>query len=207
MPQRKIKTISDFLWTKPNSLSEDFCDHVIEKFESDSRKHQGIVGCDHIVDTSTKKSTDLEITILEDWKKEDLIFHNSLMKGLTEYISYLKQFHEKLSFCPEALTDTGYQIQRTDPGGFYIWHNDEHAELSRLRVATFIWYLNDVHEDGYTEFVDGTRIQPEKGKLLIFPSGWNFLHRGYPPKSEVKYIVTGWVYSQYAPPGANLSNP
>jgi len=219
MSKHQIKSISDFIWQKPNDLDADFCKHVIQKFESDSRKHVGIVGDDCIVDSTTKQSIDLPITALEEWKEEDDVFHNSLQMGLKDYISYLGQFHEDLKFPPEALSDTGYQIQKTNPGGFYTWHFDEHAENSRLRVVTFIWYLNDVHEDGYTEFVDGTKVQPEEGKLLIFPSAWNFLHRGYPPKSEEKYIVTGWVYSQYPPPGYvnspnlqyieknNLSNP
>jgi hypothetical protein len=64
------------------------------------------------------------------------------------------------------------------------------------RALTFIWYLNDVTDDGYTEFIDGTRIQPETGKLLIFPATWTYLHRGVSPKTETKYICTGWIYSK-----------
>ena len=59
-----------------------------------------------------------------------------------------------------------------------------------------IWYLNDVKDGGYTEFIDGTRIQPEAGKLIIFPSTWDFLHRGVSPKTETKYLCTGWVHAE-----------
>ena len=88
--------------------------------------------------------------------------------------------------------DTGYQIQKTQPGDYYIWHHDQ----TTSRLVTFIWYLNDVKDDGYTEFIDGTRIQPEAGKLIIFPATWDFLHRGVSPKTEIKYICTGWVHAQ-----------
>lgn len=30
--------IKDFIWTKDDSLTKDFCQHVIDKFDSDDRK-------------------------------------------------------------------------------------------------------------------------------------------------------------------------
>ena len=61
------------------------------------------------------------------------------------------------------------------------------------RILTIIWYLNDINEDGYTEFYTGLKIQPEMGKILMFPALWPWVHRGYPPKYETKYICTGWI--------------
>ena len=60
-------------------------------------------------------------------------------------------------------------------------------------MLTFIWYLNDISEGGHTEFNTGFKVQPELGKLVIFPGLWPWVHRGNAPKSEVKYICTGWV--------------
>ena len=40
--------------------------------------------------------------------------------------------------------DTGHQIQRTSPGGFYDWHHDG----CDTRQLTFIFYLNDVKAVG-----------------------------------------------------------
>ena len=64
------------------------------------------------------------------------------------------------------------------------------------RYFTFIWYLNDVPgPGGYTEFYDGTQIQPEEGQMIIFPSTHTFIHRGVkPPVGQDKYICTGWIY-------------
>ena len=47
--------------------------------------------------------------------------------------------------------------------------------------------------DRYTEFYTGLKIKPEVGKILMFPALWPWVHRGYPPKSETKYICTGWI--------------
>ena len=56
--------------------------------------------------------------------------------------------------------------------------------------------LNTIEEDGYTEFIDATRVRAKEGRIVIFPSGWTFLHRGYPPKNQRKYICTGWLHAK-----------
>jgi hypothetical protein len=61
------------------------------------------------------------------------------------------------------------------------------------RFITFIWYINDVNIGGETEFIDGTKILPKQGKLLMFPSSWTYTHRGNMPISSDKYIIVGWL--------------
>ena len=61
-------------------------------------------------------------------------------------------------------------------------------------IGTPKWeYTND--SGGWTEFIDGTRIQPKVGSILLFPATWTYVHRGYPTKVP-KYIVTGWIYAK-----------
>jgi 2OG-Fe(II) oxygenase superfamily len=86
-------------------------------------------------------------------------------------------------------------IQKYTRGeGEYKWHNDFLCNKQRLRVFTFIWYLNTVEEGGETEFTDSTRVKPEQGKLVFFPACWSLKHRGCMPLSCDKYIITGWIY-------------
>ena len=189
--ERKKKTkFSDFIYIERDALPKSFCNNVIEKFEQDDRKRQGQVGSG--VHLEIKRSSDLSITELEDWKSYDQAFFRCLNNGLKKYVRFLPEeytIHKALS---EIKNDTGYQIQRTQPGDYYIWHHDQSA----TRLVTFIWYLNDIKDGGYTEFIDGTRIQPEAGKLIIFPATWDFLHRGVSPKTETKYLCTGWVHAE-----------
>ena len=189
--ERKKKTkFSDFIYIKRGALPKSFCDNVIEKFEQDDRKRQGQVGSG--VHLEIKRSSDLSITELEDWKSYDQAFFRCLNTQLKKYIRFLPEEYVKYSALNELENDTGYQIQRTQPGDYYIWHHDQ----TKSRLVTFIWYLNDVKDGGYTEFIDGTRIQPEAGKLIIFPATWDFLHRGVSPKTETKYLCTGWVHAE-----------
>ena len=187
---RKKKTkFSDFIYVERDALPKSFCNNVIEKFEQDDRKRQGQVGGG--VCLEIKRSSDLSISELDDWESYDQAFFRCLNNGLKKYIRFLPEEYIKNKALSELGNDTGYQIQKTQPGDYYIWHHDQ----TKTRLVTFIWYLNDVKDGGYTEFIDGTRIQPEAGKLIIFPATWDFLHRGVSPKSETKYLCTGWVHA------------
>ena len=81
------------------------------------------------------------------------VFKTSLTECLHEYEYY----------------DTGnimIQIQRYEPDSGYRWHHDDNVVQSQeQRSMTFIWYLNTIEEDGYTEFVDGTRVKSKKEGL------------------------------------------
>ena len=197
--------LSDFIHVEYNTLSEEFCNGVIGKFETDSRKHQGRLGSgkNSGVNVDIKDSIDLMISGLDDWKEEDKVLFDSVNKYSQKYRNKNILGDIEIPILLDTMSDTGYQIQKTSPNSGYSWHDDfdpsyNYTSNAGVRVLSFIWYLNDVSEGGYTEFIDGTKIQPERGKFLIFPSSWNFIHRGFPPKKESKYIITGWLHSDYS---------
>lgn len=188
---------SDLIWEIPNALKSDFCKHVIEKFQNDQsdEKGRGMVGSEKTTRLWVKDSIDLRISSLDYWAEEDKVFFNCL----TDYsLMYWDVNQSQFSLDPYVanIFDTGYQIQETSPGGYYKWHHDFCVKNGNPRILTFIWYLNTIEEGGYTEFIDGTKIKPEEGKLIFFPATWNYLHRGYPPKKDTKYLTTGWFYSK-----------
>lgn len=86
------------------------------------------------------------------------------------------------------------KFQRTRPGeGFHRWHFEDGGENSHRKLVTML-YLNDVQEGGETEFLYlHRRIQPRQGRLLVFPAGFSHTHRGNPPLSGDKYILTSWL--------------
>ena len=86
------------------------------------------------------------------------------------------------------------KVQRTPKnGGYHIWHCEQGSPDTASRVLVWSVYLNDVEEGGETEFLyQGKRVKAEKGKLVIFPANYLYTHRGNPPISNTKYIVTGW---------------
>jgi hypothetical protein len=89
----------------------------------------------------------------------------------------------------------GVKLQRTPVGGgYHVWHSERGDADASGRVMAFIAYLNDVDEGGETEFLyQHKRVKPKQGTLVLFPAGFTHTHRGNPPLSNTKYIVTGWI--------------
>ena len=51
-----------------------------------------------------------------------------------------------------------------------------------------------VDEGGETEFLNQeVKINPERGKLILFPPFWTHEHRGVTLKEGTKYIATTWI--------------
>ena len=97
--------------------------------------------------------------------------------------------------CPHIYGPVAHEakIQQTLPNqGYHLWHCewDKSANMRQLAYALF---LNDVDEGGELEFLhQGIRIKPKKGDFVVWPAYFTHLHRGNPPLSDEKWIVTGW---------------
>tara|TARA_R110002012_G_scaffold771_3_gene3401 strand:- start:1435 stop:1971 length:537 start_codon:yes stop_codon:yes gene_type:complete len=91
---------------------------------------------------------------------------------------------------------TDLKIQKTLPTeGYHVWHI-EHGKgfENEPRAFVFSIYLNDVEEGGETEFLNfSQRVKPKKGRIVIWPAGFPYVHRGNPPLSGEKYILTSWM--------------
>jgi hypothetical protein len=96
----------------------------------------------------------------------------------------------------ESFYFTDLKIQKTLPTeGYHVWHI-EHGKGhdNERRAFVFSIYLNDVEEGGETEFLHfSKRVQPKKGRIVIWPAAFPYLHRGNPPLSGKKYILTSWM--------------
>ena len=146
-------------------------------------------------------------------KMRERLFH-----ALSVYFDHLNERGKTIAadaFWTHGVRDIMYNVQMYTSGtGFYRPHQDfmvydvprhqdgDDAERQRkARVLTYLWYLNDVEEGGETAmFVDGVvkindpcLIKPRKGRLLLFPATWTYVHAGLMPIKGDKYICTGWL--------------
>lgn len=115
------------------------------------------------------------------------VFWDTCYKDYLEQYSVLANYERHMIYT--------YKVQKTSPGGgYHIWHAEDGELCHSRRVGVYILYLNDVAEGGETEFLYlSKRIAPKKGRLIIFPPNYPWAHRGNPPLSGDKYILTGWT--------------
>ena len=113
-----------------------------------------------------------------------------ISRALEEYM----EMFPILNRSQTALYSIRQKLQKTPvSGGYHSWHAENDHLESCHRMLAWTIYLNDVPEGGETEFLyQSQRVSPEKGKTCIFPAGFMHTHRGNPPISNDKYILTGW---------------
>jgi hypothetical protein len=203
---------NNYFYINRNSISKELCKTIIEMFDSDKNKYEGVTFGG--LNKNVKDTVDFVIpntpeqTGFDKWNKIHKFLGKELAKNTKEYVKILDNLvnmnHKKENTTSEyktfgsiKLTNDSFMVQRyTKQKGRYIYHNDFRSdwELKKYRVITFLWYLNTVEEGGETEFWGTHTIKPETGKLLLFPASWTFPHRGKMPISDDKYIITGWLY-------------
>mgnify|MGYP003640172150 CR=1 FL=1 len=91
---------------------------------------------------------------------------------------------------------TRLKIQRTLPTqGYHVWHLEHGSGMDQSqRALVFTIYLNDVEEGGETEFLhQSIRVKPVKGRCVIWPAAFPYVHRGNSPLKGEKYIMTSWL--------------
>jgi hypothetical protein len=197
-----------FVLEIPNFIPNDICESVVRRFENDGRKVEGSfsypVG-DQVL-TRLKNNTELTIASCTDWEDMNTLFLNYTLKAYNEYVKHLKDtfdgygdprypIYERELF-PTDMICTGFPIQRLGKGDVYDWHHD--GDVSKPYFIQIIFYLNTLQENqgGCTEFIDGKKVRPEMGKVLMYPCSWTFPHKGGEILDGYKYICTTTVSIQ-----------
>ena len=167
------------------------CDEIIEFFKNSENKKHGTVGKNGEVriEKTIKNSIDC---MLFDNVELAVKYINELQKCVEKY----KKIYPCCDQYGEWRITDNINVQYYEPnGGYYAWHTERiNADLpNATRHLVFITYLNDVDDQGETEFLyQELKVKPRKGLTVIWPADWTFTHRGVPSPTQEKYIVTGW---------------
>lgn len=180
-----------------NVLDSHKCNEIIQRFEKSTHKAPGTIGYPPEIKKDIKKTIDIPLSCAE-FEDIDNLIYTIVQPLLNEYMNIMDSKYS-MFLKNELLNiqDTGYHIQKYEPGGFYQEHHDFHANLEKgyVRIITFIIYLNTLPEDkgGRTLFSYPVNcgIQPKQGMCIFFPATWDFVHQGE-VCLENKYIITGW---------------
>jgi Rps23 Pro-64 3,4-dihydroxylase Tpa1-like proline 4-hydroxylase len=193
---------NNLIYAIHNNLDISFCNSVINYFHE--KDNLNLTFSSHIANNIVNKNIRNSISYgfnksneIENYYKT--ILHTKLKNAFKTYLIFLKNYNINLDYINKLdikILDTGFGITKYIKNhGFYTKHSDFNpTNFANIRLFTYLWYLNDVNEGGETEFIDGTKIKSETGKLIFFPATWPYVHIGNMPISNDKYIIIGWIY-------------
>lgn len=122
-------------------------------------------------------------------------FFETLNRKMQQCYSLYTEKYDMLRYVAKHRVCNTIRIQKTEiGGGYHTWHCESTSMQTSHRIAAWSLYLNDVEDGGETEFLyQSLRVKPKRGTVNIFPASFTHVHRGNPPLSGEKYIVTSWI--------------
>ena len=190
--------MDNYILEIPNIVPKVLCDKLVEGFNNSSEKcEDGYM--EYFGKKRSKYNKQLSISGLDAWKELDSTLMNYIQFAFDKYIQNLKEkfdfkgeYHtlDRILYGLKDVRDTGLLLQKIKRGDKFEWHHDGMPGDSWFLQA--IVYLNTLEpsEGGSTEFINGRKVQPEVGKIVLFPSSWLFPHKGNEVKCDAKYICT-----------------
>jgi hypothetical protein len=187
-----------FIGIYEDAFSKEYCESVIDYFEKMVKAGCTLNRQQEMKNTLKSSKNDL-FHFANDDPAISLNANSTLMRQFNEvfwgqcYADYASKFWNLKEFGPHS--SYCFKIQKTEPGqGYHVWHSESTTRETCNRILAWSVYLNDIEEGGETEFINQhMRIKPKQGTVVIWPAGFTHTHRGNPPLSKTKYIVTGWV--------------
>jgi hypothetical protein len=176
--------MENFIYTF--QIDTKVCDDLITYHQNNVEyKSEGKFGGPN-VDASVKESIDVAFFNSSNHPSIKQYF-SELQKGYVNYTQKYNIEHLRIT------TEEAHNIQYYPPGGgFKIWHWERHND-SKNRQLVYMTYLNDVTDEGGTEWLyQKFKLEPKKGLSVIWPADFTHTHRGIVSPTQEKWIATGW---------------
>ena len=174
--------MSNFIGIFDDAVSVDDCEGLIDYFEM-LRSHNLVYTRQQLNEGKSHAKNDETAFLLQPaimFNSKNTVVQQFLPQFWKCYSEYVDQY--------SILTDADTH------GGYHTWHYETPSALVSHRFLAWSLYVNTVEEGGETEFLyQQKRVKAEQGRLVIWPAGFTHTHRGNPPLSGNKYLLTGWI--------------
>lgn len=182
--------MTDLIEVFENQVDQATCQGLINIFESNPNVADSLIGYGGYSQNNALRRS-VSLTLLPSNCGD---IYNDLNQALQKAYHTYRQKYPILEKVKIAQPEPMNLVKYSDADQEYGWHVDGADAGLRYRFLSVVCYLNTVREGGETEFrLQHRKVKPKEGSVIIFPSGWTHEHRGLPPASNPKYIVTTWL--------------
>lgn len=168
-----VVELNDLIQIYENSLSVEKCEYLINLFDTHSSGN--------IYNLTDNINSSGEVNSIH----QDLL--KIVINTRNEYYQYCCG-----NIFPDSHAFEKFNIIKISP-------EDEESTIVDImnyqdarRFLCFTWFLND-NPGGQVNFLDLT-IQPERGKLVVYPPFWMFPHKDTSPVETSKYILKTYLH-------------
>ena len=182
--------MENYIRTYQKKFSDDECSGMVNWFEVQDEHNY----TEHTVLQGHRKFDEINLNKhREETMQTQLDIYDRFGRILETYKQDVK-LHPKA--WPEESKWEEIRLKRYKANsGNFLNHVDVGNHDSARRFLVVFLYLNTVEKGGETEFPTfDLKVSAERGKVLVFPSTWTYLHRGNTPISNDKYILGSYLH-------------
>lgn len=180
--------LKDFCLVIDGTMKPELCEEIIEFFEGNPQLHR------RYDQNKSPNFTQLNFTQNSNINND---LHNKIIDHIIAAVQVYRKHIPETYFWRPGFAFEQVRIKKylNDGNDMFDTHIDAVSSDTMKRFFAFFWYLNDVNEGGETEFLNlDLKVTPKAGRLVMFPPMWMYPHKGHPPISNNKYLLSTYLH-------------
>jgi len=179
----KPSFIKDYITVYDDIIAPESCDDLIDFFEKNIKQSVKI-------ENEHKCFQELSLQYFPQYRDET----NKLFKSFVDQYQKDNNISEYCWPYFYELENTRFKKYLPNTNDRFQMHVDATERETATRFLAFFIYLTD-NDSGYTSFSNrDIKIQPKKGRLLMFPPNFCYPHIGEKVTDKSKYILGNYAH-------------
>ncbi len=182
--------LKDYIRCYEGLIDESFCQSVIEAYGKSDATY---------IDREQRPSF-YEYNISQRYLAKDPLWipiQEKISKVLIDAVELYMEDLQVLQDFPAkyAFEENRMKMYRPNEYDQFKDHVDVGNYASARRFLVCFIYLNTLDRGGETNFPKlDYAVKPKCGRILLFPSTWQYRHAGLPPVGDNKYIIGSYLH-------------